>query len=334
MPLPPPEDAAPTGRAARLQDHSVPVFDGTRSHYHVRRGLLRLRAEATWASWRYRAALAGAETFVQFAGWPRSGHSLVGALIDAHPQAAVAHELDAMGLFRKGVPAHRLPAMCLANAAAFTGAGRHWNGFCYAVPEAPHGPGRHLRVVGDKKGDWATRWSAADPSLLDRLQAGAPLDCRWILVTRHPADNIATMSLRRGGGYDRLRIAARGGDEGAALRAAQSEGRIAAEVDDAMIADYRALAAATAAMKARVPAGNWHEIVYERFTAAPKAELARLAGFLGLSPDPGWEERAAAIVRPSTRRSRDGVSWRDDQRALVARTVAEHGFLSPYEGDV
>jgi hypothetical protein len=29
-----------------------------------------------------------------FIGYPRSGHSLIGSLIDAHPHAALGHELD------------------------------------------------------------------------------------------------------------------------------------------------------------------------------------------------------------------------------------------------
>lgn len=34
----------------------------------------------------------GVETFVMFIGYPRSSHSLVGALLDAHPQIIVTHE--------------------------------------------------------------------------------------------------------------------------------------------------------------------------------------------------------------------------------------------------
>ncbi len=329
MPLPGPDAAVPTGRTASPNDHSVPVFEGAESRRHQRREVSRLRIEAAWLSLRHAVALRGARTFVQFAGWPRSGHSLIGALIDAHPHAAIAHELDAMGLFRKGIPARRLPALCLANARAFTRAGRYWNGFCYAVPGAPHGPGHGLRVVGDKKGDWATRWSAADPTLVPRLAAASRLDCRWILVTRHPADNIATMTLRQGRVYDRLRIAEAGNAAGA-IRAAQSEGQIPTQIDDAMIADYAALASATAALKAQVPPGHWHEIAYERFTAAPGEELERLAAFLGLDPDPAWRESAAALVAPSGRRSREQLSWTPQQRARVAEIVAEHDFLSPY----
>ena len=321
--------AAPKGDEARLKDHCVPFFEGDRSRRHRRVGVSRLRAVALWSSWRHRSALRTSKTFVQFAGWPRSGHSLVGALIDAHPQAAVSHELDAMGLFRKGVPADRLPALCLANAAAFTAAGRYWNGFRYAVPNASHGPMGDLRVVGDKKGDWATRWSASDPTLVPRMASEMHLDSRWILVTRHPSDNIATMSLRQGRIYDQLRISG-GSDLGAAIRDAQADGRIAAGAEDSMIADYGALAASVAVMKRSVPPGNWFEMTYETFTAHPQEGLERLAAFLGLDPDARWRDRSATLVVPSRNDSRHRVSWRDDQRARVAEIIARHDFLSAY----
>ncbi|ETX12853.1 hypothetical protein OCH239_15625 [Roseivivax halodurans JCM 10272] len=329
MPLPGPEAAIPIGAAASLDDHAMPAFEGAASRRHQRRPVRRIRREAWLHALRHARALAGARTFVQFAGWPRSGHSLIGALIDAHPRAAIAHELDAMGLFHKGVPATQLPALCLANARDFTRAGRYWNGFSYAVPGAPHGPRPQLSVIGDKKGDWATRWSAADPDLATRLALASKLETRWILVTRHPEDNVATMTLRQGRHYDRLRIAARGATS-EAIRAAQLDGQIPAAVDDAMITDYQALAAATAALKTRVPAGNWHEIPYERFTAAPEAELERLAAFLGLDPDPAWRDAAARLVSPSGTQSRARLSWTADQRKELAKTIAEYDFLAAY----
>ncbi len=324
-----PHDASPKGKQASLEDHSSPIFEGAQSRRHKRQSLSRLQAKSIWLSLRYWTSLRDLRTFVQFAGWPRSGHSLIGALIDAHPDAAIAHELDTMGLFRKGVPADRLAALCLGNAATFTAAGRHWNGFCYAVPDAPHGPSGRLRVAGDKKGDWATRWAAQDPALVSRLAIESRLDCRWILVTRHPADNIATMSLRHGRTYDMLRISETS-DTAEAIRLAQTDGRIPSQVDDAMISDYGGLAASVAAMKEQVPAQNWHEIVYEEFTERPHAELERLAGFLGLDPDPVWRDGAAALVRPGHSRSRDKLSWRNDQRARTSAIIAAHDFLSVY----
>jgi hypothetical protein len=43
--------------------------------------------------------------YVTSVGYPRSGHSLVGSLINAHPEALIAHELDAIALIDAGSPA-------------------------------------------------------------------------------------------------------------------------------------------------------------------------------------------------------------------------------------
>ena len=43
------------------------------------------------------------EKYCMFVGYPRSGHSLVGSLLDAHPNMIIANELNALDLFQKGV---------------------------------------------------------------------------------------------------------------------------------------------------------------------------------------------------------------------------------------
>lgn len=319
--------AAPSPAQSDARSHAVPCFEGSASRRHVRQSLRRLRLAAAAERLRHPFDAAPPETLAQFVGYPRSGHSLIGALLDAHPDAIVAHELDIMGLFRKGWPVERLLWLARANARAFSNHGRWWNGFCYEVPGTMRP--RRPRLVGDKKGDWAARWCAADPGLAGRLAEACAVPARWVLVTRHPLDNVATMSMRRGGTYDRLRIE-RPHDFRAALAEAQAEGRVASEASDAMIEDYRALSAAVAGMKARIAPGAWHEVVYEEFVAAPKEGLAALAGFLGLDPDPGWLERAASLVHASANRSRDQVTWRPGQREALKATIAARDFLKPY----
>ena len=39
----------------------------------------------------------GVETFVLFIGYPRSRHSLIGAVLDAHPEIIIPHEYNVLG---------------------------------------------------------------------------------------------------------------------------------------------------------------------------------------------------------------------------------------------
>ena len=318
--------AAPSGEGADPRTHALPRFEGRASRRHLRHGMRPLRLRAAFEGLR-RRDLGGLRTMVLFAGWPRSGHSLVGALLGAHPEARIAHELDAVGLFAKGMPARRLPPLMAWSAEGFAAAGHWWNGYRYAVEDAP--APRPPVAVGDKKGDWASRWCAADPGLPARLAAATPLRLRWILVTRHPLDNVATMSLREGRLYDRLRIDPPPEGFSAALAAAQAEGRIARAASDAMIDDYRALAAATAGIAAQVDPEDWLHLAYEDLVRDPPAGLGRLAAFAGLPADPAWTAAAAGLLRGGGR-SRERVEWRPEQRALLDATCRAHGFLRRY----
>ena len=42
----------------------------------------------------------GVETFVMFIGYPRSSHSLVGAILDAHPEIIIPHEYNLVGKWK------------------------------------------------------------------------------------------------------------------------------------------------------------------------------------------------------------------------------------------
>ena len=43
----------------------------------------------------------GVESFVLFVGYPRSGHSLVGAILDSHPEIIIPHEFDLLTKFNR-----------------------------------------------------------------------------------------------------------------------------------------------------------------------------------------------------------------------------------------
>ena len=45
---------------------------------------------------RIRKLYDGIQTFVLFIGYGRSGHSLVAAILDAHPKIVIAHEFDVL----------------------------------------------------------------------------------------------------------------------------------------------------------------------------------------------------------------------------------------------
>ncbi len=45
---------------------------------------------------RYGADIRSADFYCMFIGYPRSGHSLIGSLLDAHPNIIISHELNVL----------------------------------------------------------------------------------------------------------------------------------------------------------------------------------------------------------------------------------------------
>lgn len=316
------------------QPHSVPRFEGDRSRGHHEVPLWKLSLRAAVGAVRSGKKLGAVEEFVQFVGFPRSGHSLIGSLLDAHPRAVISHELDAMGLLKKGFPERALYALIAENSAEFSENDRYWNGFSYTVPGQHGGRAKTPTVIGDKKGDWAVRWTQREPGLLDAVQRRVRARCRWVLVTRHPLDNIATMSLRKNRTYDRLRISAESSaDFKAKLKAAQERGDVAPAALDSMIDDYEGLCEGVEQMQAAIPTEDWLHVVYEQFLKHPEDEIRTLCQFLTLDPDADYVAAAASIVHDSPNKSRRSVTWTDGQLERVADLTRRFSFLEGYAAD-
>ena len=315
--------------------HSVPLFEGSASRRHQRVSVAQLRGQAVEHAVSDAAPdVGGVQTLVQFAGFPRSGHSLVGSLIDAHPDAVVAHELDLMGLVENGLGRADLFSLICANSAEFERHGRFWNGFRYRVPAGSGGTSRRPVLLGDKKADWAVRRILHDPGLLANL--GAVLGgvrAAWVVVVRNPFDNIATMSLRKGRAYDRIRIAAQSPEDfRRRLELAQGD-RVPAQVLPEMVEDYATLCRGVAQMKAGVPAADWLELRHEDLVADPVSSLERLYAFLGLPVGADFVRSMATSVSTQANHSRHQIGWSGQTLDQVEQLVAQHSFLAGYGFD-
>ena len=122
---------------------------------------------------KYRTAFRDARYYTFFVGWGRSGHSLFGSLLDAHPSFSIAHELDVLPLVDAGLSKSQIFSLILENSERFSqsGGGRGWSGYSYAVPNQFQGNHNNLHVLGDKKGGGATEYIAfVNQSILKKLR--------------------------------------------------------------------------------------------------------------------------------------------------------------------
>jgi hypothetical protein len=244
--------------------------------------------------------------FCLFIGYPKSGHSLVGALLDAHPDVVIAKATNPLALVAvDGMPRDEAFALLLESSREEALRGRKQNKYRYTVEGQWQGRARTLRVLGDKFSDRTTKRIAKSPDALAvfRREVGVPL--RLIHVVRNPFDMVARIAKQK------IR---EGSDEERRARATAYIGRLA-EINDGVIA-----------------AGEHPVLIVhqESVIETPRRELTRICGFLGVEAESGYLEACAAIVFPSAQRTRDLLDWSPAQMAAVEQVIDRHSFFERY----
>lgn len=251
---------------------------------------------------RWNAVFRGVECHVTFIGYPRSGHSLVGALLDAHPQIVIAHELNALALLRAGLRRSQIFWLELQNSRAYAGIGRAWGEYSYAVEGQHQGAYEQLRVIGDKKGGASSRLLLEQPELLERAREVLGPAIRIVHVVRHPLDNIATLFIKH-------RMA-----------------RLSDAIDY-----YFVLCKSNQAVARRAGSGEWLEIHNDDVLQDPRGQLALACGFLGIATSAEYLAACARTVVPGRGRTRHRVAWTRDDIARVRQESTGYPFLSRYD---
>ncbi len=74
------------------------------------------------------------EHFCFFIGYSRSGHTLIGTALNAHPEVVISHELDAVRYVRHGFRRAQLFSLILQRDQHFGTMGRTWSGYTVRDP--------------------------------------------------------------------------------------------------------------------------------------------------------------------------------------------------------
>jgi hypothetical protein len=257
---------------------------------------------SAWAARRHRARFDEVERFLLFVGYPRSGHSLVGAILNAHRNAVVSHELDATRLILDGCTRDQLYARIVARAAWFHLRGDASN-YRYRVPGEWQGRFARLSVIGDKRGGIVTRRLAGEPRLFDRIRALVRVPLKLVHVVRNPFDNVAAISLWHG------------------LSLTES------------IDYYFEHCRTTSRLGELASPEELFTLRHEAWIAEPREALGRLCTFVGLEAAPAYLEAAARIVFERPTRTRGRVPWTAALVRDVERRASVHPFLDGYPFD-
>jgi hypothetical protein len=248
-------------------------------------------------------------TYCFFLGYPRSGHSLVGSLLDAHPHTAIAHEQDALKYIDKGYERRELFAILLQNAERIGRKGRQQTGYSYQVPGQYQGEWSKLQVIGDKRGGNSSRWLRDKPELLGKLRETLSEEMRVIHISRNPFDNIATMAYRHAKGRPERMTEA-------VLRQEKEH--------------YLSLARSVERSRKELEEDEFFHLSNEELLADPSTHLPRMLSFLGLEPFEDHLEACKSILYDSPSRSRERFHWPKDLVEEIEASLEELPLLAGY----
>lgn len=244
------------------------------------------------------------KTYCMFIGYSRSGHSIIGSILDAHLNIVIGHELDALKFVGKGFSKNQIFSLLLDSSKQFTKNKRIWEGYSYLVPNQWHSTFDQLLVIGDKKGQSTVRRLKQDFKTFDKLQAKLKnIDIKFIHVYRNPYDNIATISRKR---------------------------------DDSLpeaIGYYFSLVEVMLNIKRQVPRRQILDLKQESFIADPKKAIGQICEFLGVEATPAYLEAAAKIVWQRPHQSRYNINWTSESVREVRDRISEVDFLKDYSYD-
>jgi hypothetical protein len=248
-------------------------------------------------------------TICLFIGYPRSGHSLVGSLLDAHPDVVIAHEVNVLKLVaEEGLGRRELIETLLesSEAEAMRPMGRRASGYSYAVPGQWQGSVRQLRVLGAKAGEKTTIRLGRNPDELALLRRRIGAPARLVHIARNPYDMVARMAMITKDGEPERSVA---GSIDFVGRLARINAKLIEAKNDVLT------------------------VRHESFVHDPRGELRRIASFLRVEPDESWVEACAALVFESPRRTRDRMPWTDEERDAVQAVIDRYDFFQGYGWD-
>ena len=247
------------------------------------------------------------KNFCLFLGYPRSGHTLIGALLNAHPQMVIAHELNALKYVKRGYTREKLYAKLIGRDRWFAARGFIWTGYSYKVPNQWQGRFRELKVIGDKRGGRTSREIYHNPELLGRLEQTTGVPLKIIHIVRNPFDNIATRA--RGGNYYDRAVTTRG---------------LHTEIDR----HFREVEAIDHIRQ--TDQYEIYELRHEKFLEEPKKYLAGMCRFLEVEPHEDYIADCLSIIRKSRHKSRNKIAW--DQAAIdkIYDKMKKYAFLQGY----
>ena len=332
------------------------IFKKIRKHPYILRVIREIWPPSRRQEKEWKQTYAGISTICLFVGSQRTGHTLVGHLLNQHPNIAIANEYHLVKeLRRRGAGrTYRLLQQTLYKAQTtkcvdFTGGGGH----IYHKLNTKHIGSGPIQVLGDNSAGYTT--GELNLRSFDLLQGidDTQKTLKFIFLIRNPYDVISTQVMRMVASErtpfpeeyttqivdnfhtafnDRLSLPTslptiQIADELGAK--AQYHAQLSAALPQASSTFFELMQVVQELIKRR--GESLIPIHHHEFSIEPRQQLRKLLNFLDLEEPPGYLDEAVKQVRPSNR-SRDLINyiWSDSARAEVKKQMSRFDFLANY----
>jgi hypothetical protein len=251
------------------------------------------------------ALFSDVKTCCIFIGHTKSGSSLLGSLLDAHPNAILADGSDALQYVSAGFNKEQLFHILLkcSRREAMKGrvTARRLSPYSFQVPDQWQGRYDSVQVIGDTTSETAIRRMAKDPRLLDNLQKMMKgVDLKFVHVVRNPFDPISVMMIR---------------------------GK--RSIDNA-IERYFSTCEMLAETRQRLNRSNLLVMRYDDVIDQPKESLKTVCRFVGITANEDYLNACTAILHKSPDKTRHSVTWTPEWIAVVEKQIKRFDFLEGY----
>ena len=268
--------------------------------------------------------------FLLFIGWPRSCHSIVGSILDAHPNVIVAHEFF---LFTKlsedKLLSNRFRLYNQLYRNSYMSAKEGWRtynktqkGYSLAMPGSWQGRFTKLEVIGDKCGGDTTRMYVQNSkkfrAIYHQLRANVKVPIKVLQIVRNPFDMIATTALYRGSGVHDVKY-------NATLSNKYSNPRILKGATDSVLD----IATAISRMIPDIHISPL-EIHCDDLISHPFETISELCLFLNLECSPDYVQMCADKIFKNVSASRHLVEWNPDTLPSLINRTKTFPFFSRY----
>jgi len=269
------------------------------------------------------------KSFLVFIGHPISGHTLVGSIIDAHPQAIVSHEYKVFEktrtFLRRRDGARTMMREILGNSYSRRN-GRMQTMYNYTIP-GWSGRATNLTIVGDKAGGGFTLFVKKLPNkMVPFLELGrlVQLPLKVMHVVRDPLDQIATYRISKPMFSHVTNL-----EEECYCGEPDSTNPIfSGKMDPWKLALDNYDTNNHLISRGELDVFTSH---HDDMNADPVTETRRIITWLGFPECRAYERAVDNMVQHSSRRASDHVDWTVAQLTRVLEVVKRTPFLSRYQ---